>query len=89
MVRFFLIFSGRVQGVGFRYFAQMMASKFNITGFVRNSSNGNVEMEAQGSEDNMNNFIIALRKGNGFIRIDDYSMKKIEIIDENKFRITY
>ena len=89
MVRFFLIFTGRVQGVGFRYFAQMNA-KLNITGYVRNASNGNVEMEAQGSEDDINKFILSLRKGNGFIRVDDYSMKKIETVtSEKKFRVTY
>ena len=90
MVRFFLIFTGRVQGVGFRYFAQMNAAKLNITGYVRNASNGNVEIEAQGREDDINKFILSLKKGNGFIRVDDYSMKKIETVSsENKFRITY
>lgn len=90
MARFFLIFSGRVQGVGFRYFAQMKASKFNITGYVRNASNGNVEMEAQGSEEDINKMVMDLRKGNGFIRVDNFSMKKIDLIpDEKRFRITY
>ncbi|MBE6048970.1 MAG: acylphosphatase [Clostridium sp.] len=90
MVRFFLIFSGRVQGVGFRYFAQMNATKLDITGFVRNTSNGNVEIEAQGNEENINKFILILKKGNGFIRVDDYSMKKIETVaSEKRFRVTY
>lgn len=90
MVRFFLIFTGRVQGVGFRYFAQMTAAKFEITGYVRNASNGNVEIEAQGNEDDINKFILALKKGNGFIRVDNYSMKKIETVDsEKRFRVTY
>lgn len=90
MVRFFLIFSGRVQGVGFRYFAQMNATKLDITGFVRNTSNGNVEIEAQGNEENINKFILILKKGNGFIRVDDYSMKKIETVaSEKRFHVTY
>ena len=76
MARFFFIFSGRVQGVGFRYFAQMNASKFNITGYVKNVSNGDVELEAQGSEEDIDNLISVLMKGNGFSRIDDYSVKK-------------
>lgn len=90
MVRFFLIFTGRVQGVGFRFFAQMTASKLNITGCVRNTSNGDVEIEAQGSEDDINKFILTLRQGNGFSRVDDFSMKKIEPLEyEKKFRVTY
>ncbi|SFU33735.1 acylphosphatase [Clostridium sp. DSM 8431] len=90
MARFFFIFSGRVQGVGFRYFAQMNASKFNITGYVKNVSNGDVELEAQGSEEDIDNLISVLMKGNGFSRIDDYSVKKIDLVpDEKKFKVTY
>jgi acylphosphatase len=45
-----VLYSGRVQGVGFRYTAQGLARGFAIAGFVRNLANGNVELVAQGEE---------------------------------------
>jgi acylphosphatase len=90
MVRYFLVVDGRVQGVGFRYFAQCNAIKYSLTGLVRNMDNGMVEMEAQGSEENIQKFISVIRKGNTFIRVDDFSMKKIDVIQaDKKFRISY
>ena len=43
-----IIFSGRVQGVGFRFTAHRMAGRHQLTGYVRNLSDGTVEMLAQG-----------------------------------------
>ena len=48
MVAKHIIFSGRVQGVGFRYTAHRMAALHRLTGYVRNLPNGTVEMLAQG-----------------------------------------
>ena len=90
MVRFFLIVNGQVQGVGFRYFAQRNAIRYSLTGLARNMDNGMVEIEAQGSEENILKFVSVIRKGNTFIRVDDFSMKKIDVIHgDKKFRITY
>ena len=44
----FLVISGRVQGVGFRYFARQKAQELNISGWVRNTPDGNLEIEAEG-----------------------------------------
>ena len=47
-----IIFTGRVQGVGFRFTAYSMAKRYQLNGIVRNLLNGGVEMIAQGdSED--------------------------------------
>ena len=43
-----IIFSGRVQGVGFRFTTHRMAERHDLTGFVRNLPDGTVEMLAQG-----------------------------------------
>jgi acylphosphatase len=46
-------FSGRVQGVGFRYTAQRIASRCGLTGYVRNDHGGSVEMLAQGQPEDI------------------------------------
>lgn len=48
IIRRTIFFSGRVQGVGFRFKAHSLASKHDLTGFVRNLSDGRVEFVAEG-----------------------------------------
>jgi acylphosphatase len=48
MVAKHIIFTGRVQGVGFRFTAHRVAGRHQLTGYVRNLPNGSVEMLAQG-----------------------------------------
>jgi len=50
MIRRTSHFSGRVQGVGFRYTAQGLARGFNVVGYVRNLPDGRVELVAEGDE---------------------------------------
>jgi acylphosphatase len=52
-----IVFSGRVQGVGFRFTALNVANRYHLTGYVRNLPKGAVEMLAQGNEDLINNCI--------------------------------
>ena len=46
-------FSGRVQGVGFRYTAQNVASRYNVRGYVKNIADGRVELVMEGDEKEM------------------------------------
>lgn len=48
-VRLFLVFSGTVQGVGFRWTTQELARQAGVSGWVRNMDDGTVEAELQGS----------------------------------------
>ena len=50
IIRANIIFSGRVQGVGFRYNSYEIAMKLGLTGYVRNLQDGTVELEAQGEK---------------------------------------
>ena len=54
---------GRVQGVGYRAFTQSLAEKLSIKGYVRNMSDGSVEILAEGSRDSMERFIKELERG--------------------------
>jgi acylphosphatase len=55
-----VLFSGRVQGVGFRWSTDRMARNFRVTGFVRNLSNGQVELQVQGPLGEVNGLIAAV-----------------------------
>ena len=59
-----VLFSGRVQGVGFRFTVCRVASSFKVTGFVRNLPNGDVEVVAEGSEQDLVDFLNEIRESN-------------------------
>ena len=71
MIRKHIYFSGRVQGVGFRYQAAYYARNLGLTGWVRNLSDGRVEMEVQGRETLIGQLILTL-KNQPYIRIERY-----------------
>jgi acylphosphatase len=85
-----ILISGRVQGVGFRYFAVSVAEKYDVMGFVRNISGGKVEIVCQGEEDELKSFMDEVRQGPAFSVITD---TVTEEVPENKkyssFEIKY
>lgn len=62
MKRLKAIFSGMVQGVGFRMGTERLARQFAVTGYVRNLSDGNVEVVAEGEEDEVSAFLTSIRE---------------------------
>jgi acylphosphatase len=57
-----IYYSGRVQGVGFRYTAKTVALGYEVTGRVRNLSDGRVELIAEGQKDELEAFQVAIRE---------------------------
>jgi acylphosphatase len=55
-------FSGRVQGVGFRYTTLQTAREYEVAGLVRNLPDGRVELEAEGREGEVRDFIAAVEE---------------------------
>ena len=55
-----VFFSGRVQGVGFRFTTEAVASRFAVTGFVRNLRDGRVELVAEGYAGELDRFQSAI-----------------------------
>lgn len=55
-------FFGRVQGVGFRYTTERIARKFAVTGFVKNSPDGQVELVVEGAEKVLIEFLKAVEE---------------------------
>lgn len=60
---------GRVQGVGYRYFVRSKAFELHITGFVRNSYDGRVMIEAEGDKDDLDTLVDYLRIGPALARV--------------------
>ena len=60
-IRKHIIFYGRVQGVGFRYYAVQKANQLGLTGWVKNLYDGSVEMEVEGEEPLIDQLIIFLQ----------------------------
>lgn len=61
VLRVNVLYSGRVQGVGFRATARAIASGHGLSGWVRNEPDGTVQLEAQGPQDSVEAFLADLR----------------------------
>jgi len=79
-----ILYSGHVQGVGFRYSAKTVAAGFEITGVVRNLSDGRVELAAEGTREELEAFRAAIRGAGlaGFIRDENVAWSAAQ----NEFR---
>ena len=69
MVRHYLV-KGRVQGVGFRWFVHREAAALELSGWVRNTEDGHVEVLAAGGPGALADLTTALRKGSRGSRVD-------------------
>lgn len=69
------VVSGRVQGVGFRYSTQELASDLGLAGWVRNLGDGRVELEAEGDQPALDRLLEFLRAGPRMARVDGVSVE--------------
>lgn len=60
--RLHIYYSGRVQGVGFRFTAEAVAKKSKVSGFARNLRDGRVEVVAEGDEGSLKDFMEGVRE---------------------------
>ncbi|NYF77867.1 acylphosphatase [Granulicella arctica] len=65
-----LLVKGRVQGVGFRWYVQREAAEIGLRGWVRNTTDGHVEIVAAGEVNDLNELKTAVRKGSRGSRVD-------------------
>lgn len=88
--RIHLIISGNVQGVSFRSSTLKEAIRLNLTGWVKNSSDGSVETLAEGEEDNVEEFILWCRRGPSLAKVESLKIRKENFIGEfENFSIRY
>lgn len=89
LVLHFLI-QGRVQGVGFRWFVHREASELDLRGWVRNTEDGDVEVVASGSAEDLDELRTSLRKGPRGSRVDrviEHPLNESEGKNLESFRI--
>jgi acylphosphatase len=74
-----LLVSGRVQGVGFRWFTEREALKRGILGYVRNLPDGRVEVRAQSDSAALAELMARLRQGPTGARVDDVEVRSVPV----------
>ncbi len=88
--RFHGFASGRVQGVAYRYFVQKLAGALSVSGWVRNLSDGRVEVLAEGEKEALESFAERLREGPIMARVEDLELRWEEPTGESGgFRIEF
>ena len=86
MVRKHMVFTGWVQGVGFRWRARQAAQLFGCTGWVRNEWDGSVVMELQGEEAAMDQVLMAIERGT-YVKIETMDVRTVPLVEgEYAFR---
>ena len=78
-----IVFYGQVQGVGFRYRARHAADMYGCTGWVRNEYDASVTMEIQGTEDQIDQVILAIERGTN-VQIENLDARSIPIVEEER-----
>ena len=90
VVRYFGRATGRVQGVGFRYFVQQNARELRMTGWVKNMDDGSVTMELQGDQNQVDELEKLILKGNYFVHVNELKLEQIAPVEKEKlFDIRY
>ena len=84
--RYDIIFSGMVQGVGFRYEVWSIAQKLHLTGYVENLANGTVHAEIQGQKNRIL-YLIDCLKQIPRIDIEDVEIDEVGLKEETSFEI--
>lgn len=90
MKQYHVIVSGKVQGVGFRYFVQLKAMDYGLTGWVKNNQNGSVELVAIGPKEKLDVFMEEIKKGNRFASVHEVNLIEEQPSEQlRSFQIRY
>ena len=75
---FHALVSGRVQGVGFRYYCRAQARRLGLSGWVQNLPDGDVEVRAEGNAQKLEELLQWLKSGPPSARVDSVQSGKLE-----------
>jgi acylphosphatase len=87
MATYRYLVAGRVQGVGYRYFALQEAQALGLGGFARNLADGRVEVVAEGSPEALADFEARLRQGPAFAKVEGLERESARERGEPGFHI--
>ena len=79
--RYSIVVSGRVQGVGYRYFTRDAAQSLGLGGWVRNTVDGRVELEVEGEQAKIDTLIEQLKEGPALSRVTDVDVQGMIVMD--------
>jgi acylphosphatase len=82
-----IIVKGKVQGVSYRFAAHAMALKLSLTGLVRNLPNGDVYIEAEGAEENINKMIEWCYIGPPLAKVKEVAAEEQEVKGYRNFEL--
>ncbi|MET1127905.1 MAG: acylphosphatase [Thermoproteota archaeon] len=82
-----LVFRGRVQGVGFRWSARVIAARLGLSGYARNLEDGGVEVVVVGDREAVKDLVEKLRSL-GTAEVSEVTMEEVELEEEPQgFRV--
>lgn len=79
--------TGKVQNVGFRFYAQKTAHELDLTGFVKNRKDGSVYIEAEGEEENLKRFVDWCHKGPPWASVETVSVIEAPLVNFRGFLV--
>jgi acylphosphatase len=82
-----ILVKGKVQGVGYRYNAQAMAHKLDLTGYVRNLYDGSVSINVEGEEEKINRFVEWCYTGPRHADVTEVKAEEQEVVGYQTFEI--
>jgi acylphosphatase len=83
------VLSGRVQGVGFRYFVYRRALEADVKGWVKNIFNGDVEIHLEGSRERVYNLRNVVERGPAMANVIECRWKEVPVQGFQNFEITF
>ena len=76
------LYSGRVQGVGFRFSTKQIATGFDVVGWVKNLVNGKVELQVKGEAEEVDEFLVEIRENSSLAHyIQEFEETEIPLAD--------
>ncbi len=83
-----LLIKGKVQGVFYRATAKKIADKLEVTGWIKNTKDGNVEITATGNEEQLKEFINWCKQGPESAKVEEVIVEQKPITSFDTFEIT-
>ncbi|MCX7910938.1 MAG: acylphosphatase [Endomicrobia bacterium] len=89
-IAFRLIVYGKVQGIGYRWFVKDVAKEENIYGYVKNKSDGSVEIVVESDDDEkIKKFIERIKKEHPYAFVEKIEISEIPVVSYKDFKIEF